>query len=78
MSTTYERVSKIVAAQLGVDEAAVVPEASLIGDLHADSLDLVELVMSLEEEFGLEISDEGAELIRTVGDAVTYVEARST
>ncbi len=78
MSTTYERVSKIVAAQLGVDEAAVVPEASLIGDLHADSLDLIELVMSLEEEFGLEISDEGAELIRTVGDAVTYVEARST
>ncbi len=75
MSTIYEHVTKIIAAQLGVEEAAVVPEASLIDDLHADSLDLVELVMSLEEEFGLEISDEGAELIRTVGDAVEYVEA---
>ena len=76
--TTCERVRRIVVAQLGVDAAEVVPEASLVEDLHADSLDLVELVMSLEEEFGLEISDEGAELIRTVGDAVRYVEARST
>ena len=77
MATTYERVTRIIVEQLGVDESEVVPEASLVDDLHADSLDLVELVMSLEEEFGTEISDEGAEKIRTVQDAVEYVEARS-
>lgn len=76
--TTYERVRRIVVAQLGVDEAEVAPTAALVDDLHADSLDLVELVMSLEEEFGLEISDEGAERIRTVGDAVEYVDAQSS
>ena len=73
-ASTYERLSKIVVEQLGVDEADVKPEASFVDDLNADSLDLVELVMSLEEEFGTEISDEDAERIRTVQDAVDYIE----
>ena len=71
---TYERLKKIVVDQLGVDEADVKPEASFVDDLNADSLDLVELIMSLEEEFGMEISDEDAEKIKTVGDAQEYVE----
>ena len=71
---TYERLKKIVVDQLGVDEADVKPEASFVDDLNADSLDLVELIMSLEEEFGMEISDEDAEKIKTVGDAEEYVE----
>ncbi len=75
METTFERVKKVVLQQLLVDESKVVPEASLVDDLDADSLDLVELVMALEAEFGLEIEDEGAENIRTVGDAVDYVDA---
>jgi len=65
---------KIVVEQLGVDEDEVKPEASFVDDLNADSLDLVELIMSLEEEFGAEISDEDAENIRTVQDAVDYIE----
>jgi acyl carrier protein len=65
---------KIVVEQLGVDEEDVKPEASFVDDLNADSLDLVELIMSLEEEFGAEISDEDAENIRTVQDAVDYIE----
>jgi acyl carrier protein len=77
MATIDERVRKIVVEQLGVDEAEVVPAALLVEDLNADSLDLVELVMSFEEEFGIEISDEGAETIRTVGEAVAYVEAHA-
>ena len=78
MSTVFERVKKIVMEQLGVDEEEVVPSASFVDDLNADSLDLVELIMSLEEEFSqdgkvLEISDEDAEKIATVQDAVDYI-----
>ena len=62
-ASTYERLKKIVIEQLGVDEEEVKPESSFVDDLNADSLDLVELIMSLEEEFGTEISDEDAEKI---------------
>jgi acyl carrier protein len=78
VATTYDRLKKIVVEQLGVDEDEVKPEASFVDDLNADSLDLVELIMSLEEEFGTEISDEDAERIRTVGDAVEYIDERNT
>jgi acyl carrier protein len=71
---TYERMKKIIVEQLGVDEGDVTPTASFVEDLNADSLDLVELIMSLEEEFNLEISDEDAEKIHTVGDALEYVQ----
>ena len=74
----YERLKKIVVEQLGVDEADVKPEASFVDDLNADSLDLVELIMSLEEEFGVEISDEDAEKIKSVGDAQEYIEEHVT
>jgi acyl carrier protein len=73
-ASTYERLKKIVVEQLGVDEEDVKPESSFVDDLNADSLDLVELIMSLEEEFGAEISDEDAENIRTVQDAADYIE----
>lgn len=69
-----ERVKKIVVEQLGVEEAQVTKEASFVDDLGADSLDTVELVMALEEEFKLEIPDEEAEKISTVGQAVEYIE----
>ena len=72
--TTYERLKKIIVEQLGVDEEEVTPTASFVEDLNADSLDLVELIMSLEEEFGMEISDEDAEGIQKVSDAVEYIE----
>jgi acyl carrier protein len=78
VATTYERLKKIVVEQLGVDEDEVKPEASFVDDLNADSLDLVELIMSLEEEFGTEISDEDAERIRTVQDAADYIDERTT
>ena len=68
-----DRLKKIIADQLGVDESQVIPSASFEEDLNADSLDLVELIMSLEEEFGIEISEEDAEKIRTVGDAIEYI-----
>lgn len=73
-ASVYERVRKLIAEQLGVDEAQVTPDASFVEDLNADSLDLVDLIMSLEEQFGLEISDEEAEKIKTVRDAVEYME----
>ena len=78
MATILERVKKIVVEQLGVDENEVVPTASFVDDLGADSLDLVELVMSLEEEFSttelkVEIPDEDAEKIVTVENAVDYI-----
>jgi acyl carrier protein len=81
VATVYERVRKIVVEQLGVDEEEVVPSASFVDDLNADSLDLVELIMSLEEEFSaenqtVEISDEDAEKIVTVQDAVDYIKDR--
>jgi acyl carrier protein len=72
--TTFERLKKIIVEQLGVDEEEVTPQASFVEDLNADSLDLVELIMSLEEEFGMEISDEDAERIQKVQDAVDYIE----
>lgn len=68
-----ERVKKIIVEQLGVKEEDVKPEASFVEDLGADSLDTVELVMALEEEFDIEIPDEEAEKINTVGDAVKYI-----
>ena len=70
-----EKVKQIIVEQLGVDENQVDPSASFVDDLGADSLDIVELVMALEEEYDLEISDEEAEKIRTVGDVVTYIES---
>ncbi len=69
-----ERVKKIIIDQLGVDEAEVTPEAKFIDDLGADSLDTVELVMALEEEFGVEIPDEDAEKITTVQQAISYIQ----
>ncbi len=77
-SSTYDRLKKIVVEQLGGDEAEVTPEASFVDDLNADSLDLVELIMSLEEEFGMEISDEEAEKIRTVQDAADYIDEHAS
>lgn len=77
MASIEERVKQIVAEQLGVDEAQVTPDASFMDDLGADSLDTVELVMALEEEFDIEISDEDAEKIQTVQDAVSYISENS-
>ncbi len=72
-----QRVADIIAEQLGVSKEEVVPEASFIDDLGADSLDIVELVMAMEEEFDIEIPDDDAEKIQTIGDAVAYVRARA-
>ena len=74
--TTFDRLKKIIVEQLGVEEDDVTPEAAFVEDLNADSLDLVELIMSLEEEFGMEISDEDAEKVQKVSDAVEYIEER--
>ena len=74
MASTEERVKQIIVEQLGVDEAEVTPNASFVDDLGADSLDTVELVMAFEEAFEIEIPDEDAEKIRTVQDAVSYID----
>jgi acyl carrier protein len=74
MASTFDRVKAIVVEQLGVDEDEVTEGASFVDDLGADSLDVVELVMALEEEFGIQIPDEEAEKIQTVGQAVQYIE----
>ncbi|MCP9451649.1 MAG: acyl carrier protein [Nitrospira sp.] len=76
MATVEERVKKIIAEQLGVEEDEVTPEASFVEDLGADSLDTVELVMALEEEFSIEIPDEDAEKILTVGKAMEYIKEK--
>ena len=76
MADISERVKKIIVEQLGVEENKVVPEASFIEDLGADSLDNVELVMALEEQFDTEIPDEDAQKILTVNDAIEYVSSR--
>tara|TARA_R110002167_G_scaffold98002_2_gene258183 strand:+ start:182 stop:415 length:234 start_codon:yes stop_codon:yes gene_type:complete len=77
MSELQARVIKVIVEQLGVKEEDVKPEASFIDDLGADSLDTVELVMALEEEFETEIPDEDAEKIRTVGDVMKFIEEKA-
>jgi acyl carrier protein len=77
MSSVEERVTDIVVEQLGLERDKVHPESKFIDDLGADSLDTVELVMALEEEFGMEIPDEEAEKITTLREAIAYVEAHS-
>jgi len=77
MATIEERVKKVVEEQLSVNPDQITREASFIDDLGADSLDTVELVMALEEEFGIEIPDEEAEKITKVGEAISYIEAHS-
>jgi|UniRef100_A0A7C5EPF5 acyl carrier protein len=76
MASLEEKVITLVADKLGVDKAEVTPDAVFVDDLGADSLDLVELVMAMEEEFGFEIPDEEAEKLRTVGDAINFIKAR--
>ena len=73
-TATFERLRDIIADTLKVDKDKVTPEASFTDDLKADSLDLVELIMAFEDEYGVEIPDEDAQKIRTVADALTYVE----
>ncbi len=76
MAVDFEKIKKIIVDQLGVDESDVTAEASFVDDLGADSLDTVELVMALEEEFGIEIPDEEAEKLITVGDAIKYIDSK--
>ncbi len=78
MGAIEEKVIDIIVDKLGVDRAEVTPEAVFVDDLGADSLDLVELIMAMEEEFGMEIADEDAEKLRTVQDVITFVSARAT
>ncbi len=77
MASVEEKVKHIIVEQLGVDAEEVKPEASFVDDLGADSLDVVELVMALEEEFGLEISDEDAEKLASVQQAVEYIQSNA-
>ena len=76
MAVDFEKIKKIIIDQLGVDDSEVTKEASFVDDLGADSLDTVELVMALEEEIGIEIPDEDAEKIVTVGDVIEYIESK--
>ena len=77
MSSLEQKVSKIIAEQLNVEEEKVKPSASFINDLGADSLDIVELVMAMEEEFGLDIPDQDAEGLKTVGDVLKYLKDKA-
>ena len=72
-----DKVKSIIVEQLGVDEEEVTPDASFVDDLGADSLDTVELVMAFEEEFGIEIPDDAAEKIQTVGDAIGFIKSNA-
>ena len=78
MATIAERVKEIVVEQLGVSADQVLPESKFVDDLGADSLDTVELIMALEEEFGTEIDDEDAEKLQTVDDVIKYIESNKT
>ncbi len=77
MASLEEKVVEIIANQLGVEKSEVVPEAAFVDDLGADSLDLVELIMAMEEEFDLEIADEEAEKLRTVQDVISYIKSHT-
>ena len=77
MGANEEKVIDIIVDKLGVDRAEVTPEAVFVDDLGADSLDLVELIMAMEEEFGFEIADEEAEKMRTVKDVISFIQARA-
>jgi acyl carrier protein len=77
MAAVEEKVKQIVSEQLGVDEGEVTPSASFVDDLGADSLDVVELVMAFEEAFDIEIPDEDAEKIKTVQDAINYIDKKA-
>ena len=77
MGATEEKVIDIIVDKLGVERSEVTPEAVFVDDLGADSLDLVELIMAMEEEFGMEIADEQAEKLRTVQDVITFVKAHA-
>lgn len=77
MSDIAQKVKQIIIDKLGVEESEVTPEASFTNDLGADSLDTVELVMAFEEEFGVEVPDEDAEKLQSVGDVIKYIEERS-
>lgn len=78
LASVYERVRSIVSERLGVDEDKVTMDAEFIGDLNADSLDLVEVIMAMEQEFDTEIKDEDAETIRSVSDAVKFIEEHAS
>jgi acyl carrier protein len=77
MGAIEEKVIDIIVDKLGVERAEVIPEAVFVDDLGADSLDLVELIMAMEEEFGMEIADEDAEKLRTVQDVISFISARA-